>query len=110
MGYRKPSLDWVFQTYRLRFAIESTYRQLHERRIRTMSRARTAVVVRGDRADLAERLGVVALYAPARPRRGGREILSDLLRLETLLQWLLHVVEVALGVADVTRAPKGCRI
>jgi hypothetical protein len=34
------------------------------------------------------------------PRRGGRVILLERLRWETLLLWLLHVVEEALGVAD----------
>jgi len=36
------------------------------------------------------------------PRRGGRVILLERLGWETLLLWLLHVVEAALGVADVT--------
>ena len=36
------------------------------------------------------------------PRRGGRVILLERLRWETLLLWLLHVVEEAFGVADVT--------
>ncbi len=36
------------------------------------------------------------------PRRGGRVILLERLRWETLLLWLLHVVEEALGVANVT--------
>src|SRR5262245_20889466 len=34
-GYQPPSPDSVFTTYRLRFGIESSYRQLHEARIRT---------------------------------------------------------------------------
>jgi hypothetical protein len=38
----------------------------------------------------------------SRPRRGGRVILLERLRWETLLLWLLHVVEETLGVADVT--------
>ena len=37
-GYRPPSPDSVFATYRLRFGIESSYRQLHEGRIRTTTR------------------------------------------------------------------------
>jgi hypothetical protein len=36
------------------------------------------------------------------PRRGGRVILLERLRWETLLLWLLHVVEEVFGVADVT--------
>jgi hypothetical protein len=37
-GYRPPSPDAVFATSRLRFGIESRYRQMHEGRIRTSSR------------------------------------------------------------------------
>ena len=33
-----PSIDWVRQVYRLRFAIETTYRQMHQARIRTSTR------------------------------------------------------------------------
>ena len=34
------------------------------------------------------------------PRRGGRVILLERLRWETLLLWLLHVAEKTFGVAD----------
>src|SRR3954447_16907736 len=37
-GLQPASFDWVRQTYRLRFAIETTYRQLHQARIRTTTR------------------------------------------------------------------------
>ena len=37
-GYQPPSPDSVFTTYRLRFGIETSYRQLHEGRIRTTKR------------------------------------------------------------------------
>ena len=37
-GYRPPSPDSVFTTYRLRFGIETSYRQMHEGRIRTTTR------------------------------------------------------------------------
>jgi hypothetical protein len=36
------------------------------------------------------------------PRRGGRVILLERLKWETLLLWLLHVVEEAFGCDDVT--------
>jgi hypothetical protein len=38
----------------------------------------------------------------AMPRRGGRVILLERLRWETLLLWLLHVAEKTFGLADVT--------
>jgi putative transposase len=34
-GLSPPSFDWVRPIYRLRFAIETTYRQMHQARIRT---------------------------------------------------------------------------
>lgn len=37
-GYRPPSPDSVFTTYRLRFGIESSYRQMHEARVWTTTR------------------------------------------------------------------------
>jgi hypothetical protein len=37
-GFRPPSPDSVFATYRLRFGIETSYRQMHEGRIRTTTR------------------------------------------------------------------------
>ena len=40
-GYRPPSPDAVFATYRLRFGIETSYRQMHEGRIRTTTRRPT---------------------------------------------------------------------
>ena len=36
------------------------------------------------------------------PRRGGRVILLERLRWETLLLWLLHVAEERFGTADIT--------
>jgi hypothetical protein len=37
-GYQPPSTDHVFTTYRLRFGIESSHRQMHEGRIQTATR------------------------------------------------------------------------
>src|SRR4051794_6358815 len=37
-GYRPPSPDSVFATYRLRFGIETSYRQMHRGRIKTTTR------------------------------------------------------------------------
>ena len=98
---KDQSFDWVRETYRQRFAIETTYRQLHQARIRTSTR------------DPAQRLLYVGIalilrnvwvwlhqMVLARPRRGGREIRLDLLRFRRMLLWLTHVVEGTLGVRD----------
>jgi putative transposase len=102
-GYRPPSPEAVFTTYRLRFGIESSYRQLHEGRIRTTTRRPVVRLLYVGIALVLRNLWVWLHYALlSRPRRGGRVILLERLRWETLLLWLLHVVEETFGVADVT--------
>jgi Transposase DDE domain len=102
-GYRPPSPDSVFATYRLRFGIESSYRQMHEGRIRTTTRRPVVRLLYVGIALVLRNLWVWLHYTIlSMPRRGGRVILLERLRWETLLLWLLHVVEEAFGVADVT--------
>ena len=102
-GYRPPSPDSVFATYRLRFGIESSYRQLHEGRIRTTTRRPAVRLLYVGIALVLRNLWVWLHYTIlARPRRGGRVILLERLRWETLLLWLLHVVEEEFGVTDAT--------
>jgi hypothetical protein len=102
-GYRPPSPDSVFATYRLRFGIESSYRQMHEARIRTTTRRPVVRLLYVGIALVLRNLWVWLHYTIlSMPRRGGRVILLERLRWETLLLWLLHVVEEAFGVADVT--------
>ena len=102
-GYQPASPESVFATYRLRFGIESSYRQMHEGRIRTSSRRPDVRLPYVGVASVPRDLWVWLHDAvPATPRRGGRVILLERLRREALLLWLLHVVEEAFGVADVT--------
>src|SRR5512135_3621111 len=102
-GYRPPSPEAVFTTYRLRFGIESSYRPMHEGRIRTTTRRPVVRLLSVGIALVLRNLWVWLPYTIlAMPRRGGRVILLERRRWETLLLWLLHVVEEALGVADVT--------
>ncbi len=102
-GYRPPSPDAVFTTYRLRYGIESSYRQMHEGRIRTTTRRPVVRLLYVGIALVLRNLWVWLHYTIlSMPRRGGRVILLERLRWETLLLWLLHVVEAEFGVADVT--------
>lgn len=102
-GYQPPSPDAVFSTYRLRFGIESSYRQMHEGRIRTTTRRPDVRLLYVGIALVLRNLWVWLHYAVlSLPRRGGRIIALERLRWETLLLWLLHVVEETLGVADIT--------
>jgi hypothetical protein len=102
-GYRPPSPDSVFTTYRLRFGIETSYRQMHEGRIRTTTRRPVVRLLYVGIALVLRNLWVWLHHTIlSMPRRGGRVILLERLRWETLLLWLLHVVEEAFGVVDVT--------
>jgi putative transposase len=102
-GYRPPSPDAVFTTYRLRFGIESSYRQMHEGRIRTTTRRPVVRLLYVGIALVLRNLWVwLHDTVLSMPRHGGRVILLERLRWETLLLWLLHVVEETFGVADVT--------
>src|SRR4051812_27086321 len=102
-GYQPPAPQAVFTTYRLRFGIESSYRQLHEGRIRTTTRRPAVRLLYVGIALVLRNLWVWLHYAIlSMPRRGGRVILLERLRWKTLLLWLLHVVEEAFGVADET--------
>ena len=100
-GLKPSSFDWVREEYRRRFGIETSYRQMHQARIRTSTRdpARRLLYV-----GVALILRNVWLWLHqmvlAAPRRGSRAIRLELLRFRRMLLWLAHVVEQALGVRD----------
>jgi DDE family transposase len=102
-GFAPASPEAVFETYRLRFGIETSYRQMHEGRIRTTTRNPVIRLLYVGIALVLRNLWVWLHYEVlSMPRRGGRVILLERLRWETLLLWLLHVVEEELGTNDVT--------
>src|SRR3954471_13574472 len=102
-GYRPASPAAVFTTYRLRFGIETSYRQMHEARIRTTTRNPVVRLLYVGIALVLRNLWVwLHSTLLSRPRRGGREIVLERLRWETLLVWLLHVAEEIFGTRDVT--------
>jgi len=102
-GIKPNSTRWVADTYRERFGIESSFRQLHQARITTCTR------------NPAVRLFYVALALILRnvwvwfhwerlssPRRGRRLLRLERLRFKTLLSWLQHMAEFILGVSKET--------
>ncbi len=100
-GLQPPSFDWVRETYRQRFAIETTYRQLHQARIRTSTRDPALQLLYVGIALILRNVWVwLHQMVLARPRRGSREIRLDLLRFRRMLLWLTHVVEGTLGIRD----------
>jgi hypothetical protein len=98
-GLRPSSWRWVYETYRSRFGIETSYRQLNQARIRTTTRKPLLRLLFVGLALLLRNVWVWLHHRVlASPRRGQRCLNLDRLRFRTLLQWLLHVAEQTLGV------------
>jgi putative transposase len=100
-GLRPPSYRWVEETYRRRFGIESSYRQLRQAKARTATRS---ALVRLLWVGLALLLRNVWVWVHeeylARRRRGGRVPQLERLRFQRLLHWLAEVAEAAFGVQE----------
>jgi Transposase DDE domain len=101
-GMARPSSPgWVKETYRQRFGIETSYRQMNQARIRTSTRdpllrllyVGVALVLRNVWAWL-------HWEVLSQPRRGGRRLDLGLLTFRGLLLWLQHYAEAWLGVND----------
>jgi hypothetical protein len=100
-GFQPGSPRWLADTYRLRFGIESSYRQLNQARIRTSTRN---PLIRFFFVALALILRNVWVWfhwqVLSHPRRGMRGLCLERMRFQTMLLWLLHVAESVLGVSD----------
>jgi putative transposase len=106
-GVEGHSCAWVRETYRSRFGIESSYRQLNQARGRTSTRrpelrllyVGVALVLRNEWVWL-------HFVVLSTPRRGGRAIRLGRLRLRALLHWLIQVIEEAYGTIGETRTER----
>jgi Transposase DDE domain len=88
-GMQPPSPQWVSETYRRRFASETTYRQLHQARIRTSTRNPLLRLVYVGLALILRNVWVwLHLRVLAKRQPGGRHIDLALLRFRTLLWWV----------------------
>lgn len=104
-GLQPKTTQWVYQTYRTRFGIETSYRQMHEARIKTTTRNPTLRLLFVGIALLLRNVWVrLHLQVLATPRQGGRKLNLERLRFLTLLAWLAHVAEQALGLWEITVA------
>jgi putative transposase len=103
-GMNGRSCTWVRETYRSRFGIESSYRQMNQARGRTSTRrpelrllyVGVALILRNEWVWLHFEL-------LSTPRRGGRLIRLERLRLRALLRWLIDVIEEAFGTSGETQ-------
>lgn len=102
-GMEGRSCEWVRETYRTRFGIESSYRQMNQARGRTSTRrpelrlfyVGLALLLRNEWVWL--HFEVLSI-----PRPGGRLILLERLRLRAMLHWLLQVIEETYGTTSET--------
>jgi hypothetical protein len=93
-GLAPSSSQWVYQTYRTRFGIETTYRQLREARIRTCTRDPLLRLLYVGIALLLRNVWVWLHWAVlSHPRRGGRRIDLNRLPFRVMLSWLQQLVE-----------------
>ena len=108
-GIKPSSTRWVKDTYRSRFGIETSYRQLNEARIKTCTRS---PVVRFFYIALALILRNVWVWFHweklSTPRRGRRLLRPERLRFKAMLNWLLHAAEAVLGIFDQTFTERPC--
>jgi Transposase DDE domain len=100
-GLAPGSYRWVKETYRTRFAIETTYRQLGQARIRTSTRDPLLRLLYVAVALLLRNVWVWLHWQVLAERRGGgRRVDTGRLTFRTLLLWLQHWAEQCLGVRD----------
>ena len=98
---RPSSYTWVKETYRSRFAIETSYRQMHQARIRTCTRDPLLRLLYVGIALLLRNVWVwLHWQVLAHRQRGGRRIDLGRLSFRKMLVWLQHWIEARLGVHD----------
>ena len=100
-GLRPSSYQWVKETYRSRFAIETSYRQLHQARIPTCTRDPLLRLLYVGIALVLRQVWVWLHWEIlSHPWRGGRRVDLGPLSLPKMLVWLQHGIEATFGVRD----------
>jgi putative transposase len=98
-GLEPSSTKWLRETYRKRFAIETSYRQMHQGRARTCTRNPLVRLLLAGVALVLRNVWVWLHYAVlSTPRRGNCRYNLERLTLRAMLQWLQHQAEEELGV------------
>jgi Transposase DDE domain len=106
-GLRPSSYQWVKETYRSRFAIETTYRQLQQARIRTCTPDPLLRLLYVGIALLLRNVWVWLHWEVlSHRRRGGRLLDLAQLTFRGMLLWLQHLAEAVLGVCDQVHAER----
>jgi putative transposase len=93
-GLRPVNARWVYETYRKRFGIETSYRQMNEARIRTSTRNPLLRLLFVGLALILRNVWVWCHLHWLAERRGpGILIHDEILRLREMTLWLQHLVE-----------------
>ncbi len=103
-GLESRSYRWIQQTYRSRFAIETSYRQLHQARIRTTTQDPLLRLLYVGIALILRNVWVWLHWELLSERRGRtRRVDLSVLRFRQMLLWLQHYGEQRLGISDEVR-------
>jgi putative transposase len=106
-GVKGRSCAGVRETYRSRFGIESSYRQMNQARGRTSPRRPELRLLYAGLALVLRNEWVWLHFAVlSTPRRGCRMIRLERLRLRALLHWLIEVIAEAFGTIGVTQTER----
>jgi Transposase DDE domain len=101
-GLQPKSCRWLGDLYRRRFAIETTYRQMNQGRVRTSTRNPLLRLLFVGIGLVLRNVWVWLHYnVLAKRQRGGRAQRLECMRFRTLLNWLAYVAEECFGVHDV---------
>lgn len=97
-GFEPSSLRWLANAYRTRFGIETSYRQMHQGRIKTTTRCPLRRYLFVAIALILRNLWVWLHWELlSTPRRGQRRLNLERLTFEGLLTLLVHVAHELLG-------------
>ena len=100
-GLAPSSWQWIAETYRLRFGIETTYRQLQQARIQTCTRDPLLRLLYVGIALILRNIWVWLHWEVlSDPRRGGRRVNLNRLVFRKMLHWLQHLAEALFGFCD----------
>ena len=101
------SYQWVKETYRSRFAIETSYRQIHQARIRTCTKDPLLRLLYVGVALLLRNVWVWLHWEVLAERsQGHRRIHLNRITFRQMLLWLQHYAEQWLGISEETQAER----
>jgi putative transposase len=107
LGPIRSPLHQIYEEYRLRFGIESTYRLMNKVRARTSSRSPgLRLLYVGVALSLVNTWVYLKWACLGRPRRGGRDVQAELFPLTMFKQFLLEAVKDIYGAVRSVSLPR----